>query len=138
MGERDHPMIEMTELVRSDRPVITAYRPDGFTVGDQPIRGTLLITPEGYVALAAERLDELGEDALEPIFAAEPDIDILVIGGGARLAWPPARLADPLRGAGIVVEPMDSAAAARTFNVLVLEERRVAALLFPVGAGAAP
>jgi uncharacterized protein len=41
----------------------------------------------------------------------------------------PRSLRDPLRAAGIVIEPMDSGAAARTYNVLLSEDRRVAAAL---------
>ena len=39
---------------------------------------------------------------------------------------------DPVREAGVVIEPMDTGAAARTFNVLLMEERRVAAALLAV------
>jgi uncharacterized protein len=44
---------------------------------------------------------------------------------------PPA-LRAALRGAGIAVEPMDTGAACRTFNVLLAEGRRVAAALIAV------
>jgi uncharacterized protein len=37
-----------------------------------------------------------------------------------------------VREAGVVIEPMDTGAAARTFNVLLMEERRVAAALLAV------
>jgi uncharacterized protein len=36
-----------------------------------------------------------------------------------------------LRAAGIALEAMDTGAACRTYNVLVAEERRVAAALLP-------
>jgi uncharacterized protein len=41
----------------------------------------------------------------------------------------PQSLRGPLRAKGIVIEPMDSGAAARTFNLLLSEDRKVAAAL---------
>ena len=55
----------------------------------------------------------------------------MIFGSGARLRFPPAVLLRPLIEAGIGVETMDSAAACRTYNVLLAESRSViAALLF--------
>jgi len=44
----------------------------------------------------------------------------------------PRKLHSALRAAGIVLEPMDTGAACRTYNVLVAEDRHVAAALLPL------
>lgn len=80
----------------------------------------------------------LSESHLQPIFdelAARPDgVEIVLLGWGKGGALPPAVLA-PLRATlktrGVSLDGMDSGAACRTFNLLVGESRRVAALLFP-------
>jgi uncharacterized protein len=59
-------------------------------------------------------------------------VEILLLGCGPRMELVTKAMRQPLRDAGIVVEPMDTGAAARTFNVLLSEERRVAAALIAV------
>ena len=57
--------------------------------------------------------------------------ELVVFGSGARLRFPSPALLRPLIDAGIGVETMDTAAACRTYNVLLAEGRSVvAALLF--------
>ena len=60
-------------------------------------------------------------------FPLEPEIAL--IGTGARQVFPPAPFRAAFLNAGIGIEAMDSGAACRTFNVLVGEGRRVAALI---------
>ena len=58
--------------------------------------------------------------------------EILLIGCGKVAKLVPEEIRDIMRNQGIVVEPMGTGAACRTFNVLVLEERNVAAALLPI------
>jgi uncharacterized protein len=60
---------------------------------------------------------------------ARGDIEILLLGCGARMGTVPFALRKGLRASGIVVDAMDTGAACRTYNVLLAEERRVAAAL---------
>jgi uncharacterized protein len=59
-------------------------------------------------------------------------IDVLLLGLGAEVAIVPRALREALEAAGIGVEPMNSPAACRTYNVLLGEGRRIAAALLPV------
>jgi len=108
--------------------------------------------PEGVVVNGVERTESVivpwrGEvvpwhvaefDALAPadfarVAALRPEL--VIFGSGARLRFPAPALLRPLINAGIGVETMDTAAACRTYNVLLAEGRSViAALLF----GASP
>ena len=56
-------------------------------------------------------------------------VEIVLLGTGPRQRFPHPRLTAPLSAAGIGVEVMDLKAACRTYNILVAEERRVAAAL---------
>ncbi|RPE77149.1 Mth938-like domain-containing protein [Vulcaniibacterium tengchongense] len=62
---------------------------------------------------------------LEPLFALEPEV--ILLGSGARQVFPPAAVLAASLRRGIGLETMSNAAAARTFNVLASEGRRVAA-----------
>jgi uncharacterized protein len=76
-----------------------------------------------------ERFDALSERH----FAALADLapELVIFGTGARLRFPAPALLRPLIERGIGVETMDTAAACRTYNVLLGEGRAVvAALLF--------
>lgn len=81
-------------------------------------------TMDWPVATMAE-LDEASFAAI----VERGDIEILLLGTGARLMPVSAEIRLALKRAGIVVEPMDTGAACRTYNVLVAEDRRVAAAL---------
>ena len=72
-------------------------------------------------------IEALAADHLAAILAMKPEI--VLIGTGATFAFPePARLA-PLRDARVGVEVMDTAAACRTYNILLGEGRNVVAAL---------
>ncbi len=77
-----------------------------------------------FAALAASDFAALGE--LGP--------ELVIFGSGARLRFPPPAVLRPLMERRIGIETMDTAAACRTYNVLLAEGRSViAALLFEDG-----
>jgi uncharacterized protein len=57
------------------------------------------------------------------------DVEIILLGTGEKQRFPHPSLTAPLAAAGIGLEVMDLKAACRTFNILVAEERKVAAAL---------
>ena len=61
--------------------------------------------------------------------AATVGAEIVLLGTGKKLRFPPPDALKPLRDARIGFEVMDTAAACRTYNVLLGEGRQVAALL---------
>ncbi len=67
------------------------------------------------------------------VLKADPAIEILLIGCGIRATLIKADILADIKSAGIAFESMDTGAACRTFNVLMSEDRRVAAALIPVG-----
>lgn len=62
---------------------------------------------------------------LEPLFALSPEL--ILLGSGGRQAFPPPVVMAASLSRGIGLETMTNAAAARTFNVLASEGRRVVA-----------
>ena len=88
--------------------------------------------PTGFFPLEATSIDALTLGHLEKLFDAEYLPEILLIGPGERMMLLPAPLKADLKAKGIGFDPMDTGAAARTFNVLTMEARRVAAVLIAV------
>jgi len=72
-------------------------------------------------------IEELTEQDLGPLFVSEPEL--VLLGTGSQLIFPPRELFFALARRGIGLEAMDTAAACRTFNILASEGRRVAAVL---------
>lgn len=72
---------------------------------------------------------DLRADDLEPVFQVADDLDVLVIGTGNDIAMLPDATIDALREAGIGLEVSTTRTAVRTYNILLSEDRRVAAAL---------
>jgi uncharacterized protein len=94
--------------------------------------GSVIVLPETTLAWSLEDPAELTIESLAPVRDAEPAVDILLFGSGRSLVPPDGTLRAALREAGIVIEPMDTGAACRTYSVLAAEERRVAAALIAI------
>ncbi len=115
------------------RHPIDAYGEGGFKFGGMSHRGSLLALPSGLYAWDAVSVAEVDEQSLARIFAEAPGaIEHLLFGAGLDLAPLKPALVQRLRAAKIVVEPMATGAAARTYNILMGEGRRVAAALIAV------
>jgi len=76
------------------------------------------------------RLDELTAAHLDAVLNLEPEL--ILLGTGARQQFPAMDIMLPLHRARIGVEVMDTAAACRTFNILVAEGRHVVAALMMI------
>jgi uncharacterized protein len=115
------------------RHAIEAYGAGGFRFAGMSHRGSILATPIGLRAIAAVSLVEVDADTLQPLFeemVAQPrSIEFLVIGTGEKFVLIGARLRELLRKAGLRFEGMATGPASRVYNVMLAEDRRVAALL---------
>ena len=115
------------------RHKIDAYGDGGFRFAEMSHRGSLLALPSGIHAIAAEAAARVDEAMLAPLFA-EPAgaVELLIFGSGANLRPPTPRCSARLRARGIMVEAMATGPAVRTYNMLLDEDRRVAAVLIVV------
>ncbi|MGE0743615.1 MAG: Mth938-like domain-containing protein [Rhodospirillales bacterium] len=125
-------MTDITPLVPEGRQLIQSYGQGRFRIAGAVYDGSVLVLPERTLPLAADEMAALSLDMLAPLWAAGVAVDVLLMGTGLTAAWPAADLRAGLRDKGIVAEPMSTAAACRTYNVLLAEDRRVAAALFAV------
>jgi uncharacterized protein len=71
-------------------------------------------------------------ESLGPVLAAADDIDVLLVGTGPGVVFLDRTIRDALRERRIVVEPTATGGAVRTYNILLGEQRAVAAALIAV------
>ena len=125
-------MADITPDNPAGRQFIEAYGGEGFRIGGRKWAGSVLVSPEQTVAWPVTTIDDLSFETLRPLVVAQPAIGVLLLGCGQRMQVVDSDLRAELREHGIVAEGMDTGAACRTFNVLMGEDRRVAAALIAV------
>jgi len=115
-----------------DRPgtthVVRAYAPGAIRIGEREFTSSVIVTATTLVEPWRPRcIAELEPADLEAAIALDPEV--LLVGTGPRQVFPPAAVFAALHAARIGFEIMDTGAACRTYNLLVAEDRRVAAAL---------
>jgi uncharacterized protein len=122
--------MDLSQIVPAGRQVIERYGPTGFRVSGVIWRGPVLIFPDLTLSWTPVDAAAVDWESLTPV-VEHGGVQILLLGLGSRMAVVAHELRGRLREAGITLEPMDTGAACRTYNVLVAEDRRVAAALIP-------
>ena len=109
---------------------IARHGPDGVVVNGAVWTHSVIVPWTGeLMAWRADAFQALTVEHFERLAALRPEL--VIFGSGARLRFAKPALLRPLIDARIGCETMDSAAACRTYNVLLAERRSVvAALLF--------
>ena len=116
-----------------DAPSIDAYGDGGFRLSGAWHAGSLLIVGDQAQPWPVTAVAELTLESLAPVFAAgRAEVEFLLLGVGARNALPPRAIREALLAAGMGLEFMDTPSAARLYNVLTAEGRRVAAALIAI------
>jgi uncharacterized protein len=116
-----------------DAPSIDAYGDGGFRLSGEWHAGSLLIVADQALTWPVASLANLTVESLGPVFAAgRAEVEFLLLGVGLRNAQPPRALREALLAAGMGFEFMDTPAAAKLYNVLTSEGRRLACALIAV------
>jgi uncharacterized protein len=104
---------------------------DRITVVDRELMASFILTPDRVVeSWPAASAATLAPSHAELLLDLRPEV--ILLGTGSRQVFPPASFRAAILSRGVGVEPMDNAAAARTFNLLAAEGRRViAAFILP-------
>ena len=120
--------MRMSEISLTGRLPVESYGPGGFRINGAWHAGSLVLSPDGRHGFEAP----VDMAALALLVAQAGEIDVVLIGQGAEIAPLAAPLRAVLEEAEIGVEIMSTASACRTYNVLLAEDRRVAAVLVAV------
>ena len=114
------------------RAPIDSYGNGGFRFAGMSHRGSLLCLPSGIYGWAASQEEPFARDRLLKVFEETDEIRFMLFGTGREIKRLPPALADRFRAAGISVDPMSTGAAVRTFNIMLQENRPVAAAFVAV------
>lgn len=129
----------MAQMVRDARVKFTRELPgtltvqsvgkDGIRINDRLWSQTIALTPQQILDnWPSVPVAELVEDDFAPLLADSPEL--VIVGTGTKGEFPPRDLMFAFARRGVGLEVMGTAAAARTFNVLAGEGRRVVAVLY--------
>jgi uncharacterized protein len=125
--------MDVTPLIPQGRKIIQSYGPKGFKVSGVSYDTPLIITPLSCTPWNAPvSVDNLAVSDFSFFKDKKGEIDVVLLGAGTK----PSMIADDIRTAlrenGISIDVMETGAACRTYNVLMAEGRRVAAMLMPL------
>ena len=111
---------------------IDAYGDGGFRFAEMSHRGSILMLPSGVRAWDIAEAGAIDAASLAPVLAEHGGIELLLIGTGLDIVPVREPLRRRLKEAGIGLDVMQTGAAARTYNILLAENRKVAAALIAV------
>jgi uncharacterized protein len=125
--------MDITPLIPEGRQVIQAYGEGRFRIAGESYEGSVLIAPRRSQLWPIASIEQITLESLRPLLESDQPLpEILLVGAGKQGGFAPFALRKSLKEKGVAVEWMDTGAACRTFNVLLSEERRVAAALIAV------
>ncbi|MFC3072683.1 Mth938-like domain-containing protein [Shinella pollutisoli] len=124
--------IEMREAHFPGRAPIDAYGNGGFRFADMSHRGSILCLPSGIHGWDKQEGTPLSLSDLSRVLAEAEEIEVLLVGTGTEIRPLSAEIRTALRARRVSSDPMSTGAAVRTFNVMLAENRAVAAALIAV------
>lgn len=124
--------IEIRDAHFPGRAPIDAYGNGGFRFADMSHRGSILCLPSGIHGWALAADEPLTVAALQRVLDEAEQIEVLLVGTGMEIRPLSAEIRAALKQRGVRSDPMSTGAAVRTFNVLLAENRAVAAALVAV------
>jgi uncharacterized protein len=120
--------MRFTQDSTSTTLLIRSYTAGELRVNDETYRESVILSTTAVRRLPEIRnMDDLASLDSSRILSLDPEL--VLLGTGPRQIFPAASFRAQFLSSGIGLEVMDTAAACRTFNVLVAEQRRVVALL---------
>jgi uncharacterized protein len=114
------------------RHLIDSFGNGGFRLGGVSHQGSILIAPSGVRALEVVEVAMLLPQHFVLLVAERNELDMLLIGTGHEMLPLPKSLVQHLSEQGLRFDVMNTNAAVRTYNVVLEEDRRVAAVLLAV------
>lgn len=124
--------LDITPLVPKGRQVIESYGENHFRIAGEIHEGSVVVFSERTIPWSVTDPGAVSPESLSPILANDEPVEILILGCGPAFGPEPKGLRRALKDHGVALEWMDTGAACRTFNVLLTEERPVAAALIAV------
>ena len=124
--------MHFNEALNVQSLLISGYGEGQFRIGEDKYEGNISLTTSECFKWNIDTFEDMTIESLEPFFKKELGVEILLFGTGEKIKFVPREVQDYLKAKKIAFDMMDTGAACRTFNVLQMESRRVAAALIAV------
>jgi len=124
--------LDLSPVDFEGRNIIQSYGNGKFQISDKEYDHSVLVFPDQIIPWSPIDTNNLIVDDFEKVLTVGPIVELLLLGCGKTTWFLPLPLRDELKEMGLVLEPMDTGAACRTFNVLLGEDRRIAAAVMLV------
>ena len=125
--------MNFTPVVSPGRLLVRSYGTGGFNINDHRVVGSVMLFPSHVETWEVHSVADLPSAEFLQVIEERPQIEVLLVGTGHSSSALDTVSRENLRTAGICVDVMPTGAACRTYNVLVGEDRRVAAALIALG-----
>jgi len=123
--------MELTLERPGDHLFIRSVSEKGLQIIDRYYSGPIILSPrEVITGWPVNTVEDLDESQLDKILTLDPEI--VLLGTGSRQVFLPPQMMMSFYSRNVGIEVMSTDAAARTFNVLVSESRKVIAALMPI------
>lgn len=116
----------------NDVLLVEAYGDGGFRLMERRVEGSVFVVGTGFFPFVPTELSEIDTSHIDEVITRHGVPEILLIGTGEEMCLLPKALRLHLDSRDIGYDVMSTGAAARTYNVLAIEGRRVAAILLQV------
>lgn len=124
--------MDITPLLPEGAKIIQAYASGQFRVAGDVFKHAVIVFPDDVISWDKDATEPFCVSDFQAVLDRADDVDVLFLGCGRMGQQVSQDLRDALSAKGIIIEVMDSAAACRTYNVLMAEGRKVVAALLPV------
>ena len=124
--------LDISPVEFEGRNIIQSYGNGKFQISDKKYDHSVLVFPDQIIPWSPIDTNNLIVDDFKKVLTVGPIVELLLLGCGKTTWFLPLPLRNELKEMGLVLEPMDTGAACRTFNVLLGENRRIAAALMLV------
>lgn len=124
--------MDITPLIPKGRNLINSYNESGFVISEKNFSGSIILMPTKVLEIPLTEKDLLEEEKLLPYLENffDSQIEILLIGTGkSHLRLSPNLKTKIKEKLFVSIDEMSTSAACRTFNILTLEDRKIAAIL---------
>lgn len=119
--------MDFTEDTPTGSYIVRSYTANSITINDKIYQTSVYVSADKLITnIELESASALSINSIQFILDLRPEL--LLLGTGKHLVFPPAQLMTELAQQNIGFEAMDHAAACRTYAVLSAEQRQVGAL----------
>lgn len=121
-------MQDITPIVDEKIKIIESYGGGGFKISGNRVDNSVFIFRDYFHKIDKSNIETITRQDISDL----EEIEILLVGYGEESEFLPSSLEQDIKNAGVSIEYMNTGAAARTYNILVSEERKVATILIAV------